>query len=138
MSGELHPLAPHSLPPYIGGADGSDPLFTGIAIFVVAMVLGIGVFYLKIHAIPEQLAHKHGNTQSQLIMVLALLALVGYVGKKRSVGLGPVDRWEVAPCEPWGDGFPVVDPDGKPLRTDRKSTRLNSSHVRTSRMPSSA
>ena len=75
MSGELHPLAPHSLPPYIGGADGSDPLFTGIAIFVVAMVLGIGVFYLKIHAIPEQLAHKHGNTQSQLIMVLALLAL---------------------------------------------------------------
>jgi len=39
------------------------------------MILGVGVFYLKIHAIPEQLAHKHGNTQSQLIMVLALLAL---------------------------------------------------------------
>ena len=38
-------------------------------------VLGIGVFYLKLHAIPEQLAHRHSNTQSQLIMVLALLAL---------------------------------------------------------------
>jgi hypothetical protein len=75
MSGELHALAPHNLPAYIGGADGSDPLFTGIAIFVVVLILGIGVFYLKIHAIPEQLAHKHGNTQSQLIMVLALLAL---------------------------------------------------------------
>jgi hypothetical protein len=35
----------------------------------------VGVVYLKLHAIPEQLAHKHGNTQSQLIMVLALLAL---------------------------------------------------------------
>ncbi|MGA1628485.1 MAG: hypothetical protein ACO330_06675, partial [Aquiluna sp.] len=68
MSGELHALAPHNLPAYIGGADGSDPLFTGIAIFVVVLILGIGVFYLKIHAIPEQLAHKHGNTQSQLIM----------------------------------------------------------------------
>ena len=33
------------------------------------------MFYLKLHAIPEQLAHKHSNTQSQLIMVLALLAL---------------------------------------------------------------
>ena len=75
MSGDLHPLAPHSLPPFVGGADGSDPLFSAIVFIVILAVLGIGVFYLKLHAIPEQLAHKHGNTQSQLIMVLALLAL---------------------------------------------------------------
>ncbi len=75
MSGELHPLAPHTLPPFVGGADGSDPLFSAITVIVVVMVLVIGVFYLKLHAIPEQLAHKHSNTQSQLIMVLALLAL---------------------------------------------------------------
>ena len=75
MSGEIHPLAPHSLPPFIGAADGSDPLFSAIIFIVVLIVLGIGVFYLKLHAIPEQLAHKHSNTQSQLIMVLALLAL---------------------------------------------------------------
>ena len=42
---------------------------------MIFAVLGVGVVYLKLHAIPEQLAHKHGNTQSQLIMVLALLAL---------------------------------------------------------------
>ena len=42
---------------------------------MITLVLVIGVFYLKLHAIPEQLAHKHSNTQSQLIMVLALLAL---------------------------------------------------------------
>ena len=75
MSGELHPLAPHTLPPFVGAADGSDPLFSAIIFFVILAVLGVGVFYLKLHAIPEQLAHKHGNTQSQLIMVLALLAL---------------------------------------------------------------
>ena len=75
MSGELHPLAPHTLPPFVGGADGGDPLFSAITFIVVVMVLVIGVFYLKLHAIPEQLAHKHSNTQSQLIMVLALLAL---------------------------------------------------------------
>ena len=75
MSGELHPLAPHTLPPFVGAADGSDPLFSAIIFIVILAVLGVGVFYLKLHAIPEQLAHKHGNTQSQLIMVLALLAL---------------------------------------------------------------
>lgn len=75
MSGELHPLAPHTLPPFVGAADGSDPLFSAIIFIVILAILGVGVFYLKLHAIPEQLAHKHGNTQSQLIMVLALLAL---------------------------------------------------------------
>ena len=75
MSGQIHPLAPHELPGFIGAADGSDPLFTAVVFIVIAMVLGIGVFYLKLHAIPEQLAHKHSNTQSQLIMVLALMAL---------------------------------------------------------------
>ena len=75
MSEAVHPLAPHVLPPFVGGADGSDPLFSAIIFIVIIAVLGIGVFYLKLHAIPEQLAHKHSNTQSQLIMVLALLAL---------------------------------------------------------------
>lgn len=75
MSGDLHPLAPHALPPFISGADGGDPLFSAITFIVITLVLVIGVFYLKLHAIPEQLAHKHSNTQSQLIMVLALLAL---------------------------------------------------------------
>ena len=75
MTGDIHPLAPQSLPPFVGAADGSDPLFSAIIFIVLLAVLGVGVFYLKLHAIPEQLAHKHGNTQSQLIMVLALLAL---------------------------------------------------------------
>ena len=43
-----------------------------------------------------------------------LLSTVLYVGKKRAVGLGRVDRWEIEPCEPW-DGFPVLC-DGRPLR----------------------
>lgn len=46
-----------------------------------------------------------------------LLALVGYLGKRRAVGNGRVARWLVEPCEPWGAGFPVVRLDGMPLRT---------------------
>ena len=44
-----------------------------------------------------------------------LLALVSYVGKKRSTGLGKVREWTVEPCEPW-PGFPVLR-DGVPMRT---------------------
>lgn len=40
---------------------------------------------------------------------------VFYIGKRRGTGLGRVMSWHVTPCEPWGDGFPVVR-DGKPMR----------------------
>lgn len=43
-----------------------------------------------------------------------LLAMVGHLGKKRSTGLGRVERWVVEPCETW-EGFPVLL-DGRPLR----------------------
>jgi len=45
-----------------------------------------------------------------------LLSLIGYVGRKRSVGLGRVSRWSVEPIAPW-DGFPVALSDGAPLRS---------------------
>lgn len=44
-----------------------------------------------------------------------LLSEVRYLGKRRAVGRGVVDRWSVEPCESWGDGFPVVR-DGRPMR----------------------
>jgi len=47
--------------------------------------------------------------------VRGLLDFVMYVGKHRAVGVGRVLAWTVEPCEPWGDGFPVVI-DGQPLR----------------------
>lgn len=46
--------------------------------------------------------------------IRGLLELIGYVGKKRSTGLGSVREWEVESCEPW-PGFPVMR-DGLPLR----------------------
>jgi CRISPR type IV-associated protein Csf3 len=47
--------------------------------------------------------------------IRALLEIVHHLGKKRSVGLGRVVRWQVYPCEAW-PGFPVLR-DGCPLRT---------------------
>ena len=75
MSDAMHSLAPHHLPRFIPGADGSDPLFAFVAVLLVVLVLLIGVFYLKLHSLPEQMAHRQSNTQLQLIAVLAVLAL---------------------------------------------------------------
>ena len=47
MTGDTHPLAPHSLPSLVGAADGSEPLLSTITFIVILAVLGVGV----IHAI---------------------------------------------------------------------------------------
>jgi hypothetical protein len=71
-----HPLAPHHLPKFIPGPDGSDPLFSVVLILLVMLLMAIGIFYLKLHAIPERMANKQNNTQLQVIAVLAILALL--------------------------------------------------------------
>jgi len=75
MSIEAHPLAPHHLPKFIGGPDGSDPLFTAVLVLLLIILMVVGNMYFKLHAIPERMAHKHNNTQLQFITVLAILAL---------------------------------------------------------------
>ncbi len=75
MSMTPHPLASEHLPKFIPGPDGSDPLFTVVVFLLVILLMAIGIIYLKLHAIPERMAHKHNNTQLQVIAVLAILAL---------------------------------------------------------------
>nr|WP_246079454.1 hypothetical protein [Zongyanglinia marina] len=68
-------MATGHIPGYLPGADGSDPLFTGMVVFTILLVLLIGSFYFKLHAIPEHMAHEDNHTQMQVIGILALLAL---------------------------------------------------------------
>lgn len=49
------------------------------------------------------------------LKVRRLLSAVLHLGGKRRFGYGEVKRWTVEPCEPWGDGFPVLR-EGLPLR----------------------
>ena len=71
----INPAAPEHLPSYIVAADGSDFLFTVMTVFTVLLILGIGILYLTLHAMPEKLAHKSNHTQMQVVGILALLAL---------------------------------------------------------------
>ncbi|MBK1725185.1 hypothetical protein [Thiocystis violacea] len=75
MADPLHPAAIHHLPPFVTAPGETDVLFVAMAVFVLLAVIGIGLFYFKLHALPEQLAHRGQKIQFELVAVLALLAL---------------------------------------------------------------
>ncbi len=75
MEEAVHSLAPHQLPVFLPGPDGSDFLFTAVVVVMIVVVIGFGVIYFSLHALPEKIAHGASSTQFQLIGVLALLAM---------------------------------------------------------------
>lgn len=72
---KIHALAPEHIPGFLASAEGSDPLFTFVAVFLLATILGIGALYFTLHALPEHMAHESNSTQFQVVGILALLAL---------------------------------------------------------------
>lgn len=75
MSDATHPLAPHHQPFFVTPAGETDVLLVATGIILVLAVIGIGVLYFKIHALPEQLAHRGQKIQFELVAVLALISL---------------------------------------------------------------
>jgi multisubunit Na+/H+ antiporter MnhF subunit len=72
---EAHPAAVEHLPAFITAPGHSDVLFIAVIILVLAIVLMIGNLYLRLHALPERLAHGASKIQFQIVAVLALIAL---------------------------------------------------------------
>lgn len=75
MAEGTHAMAPEHIPAFLPGPDGHDPLFLGVALFVVLVVVFIGVIYFRLHALPEQMAHHRNHQQMQAVAILTLLAL---------------------------------------------------------------
>ena len=75
MSAAIHPAASNHLPGFITAPGETDVLMGVSLIMLLAIVLGIGVFYFKLHALPEQIAHKTDKVQFQIVAVLSLIAL---------------------------------------------------------------
>ncbi len=46
-----------------------------MAVFLVVVVVSVGLIYLRLHALPEHMAHRTSKVQMQFVAVLALLAL---------------------------------------------------------------
>lgn len=75
MADGVHPLAPDHLPAFITGPGETDTLMVVTAVILLLSVLGVGLFYLRLHTLPERMAHKSQKLQFEIVAVLGLLAL---------------------------------------------------------------
>jgi hypothetical protein len=71
----VHPLATEHYPMFLTPPGQTDVLLIAMAIFLVAAVVGIGVFYFKLHSLPEQMAHRGQKVQFEIVAILGLLSL---------------------------------------------------------------
>jgi len=76
MSEAVHPTAIHHLPAFITAPGQSDVLFNVVVIFMVLAIFALGTFYLRLHSLPETMAHKSHKVQYELVAVLGLISLV--------------------------------------------------------------
>jgi hypothetical protein len=68
-------MTPHHLPFYVVKPGETDVLMIVMGIFLIFAVLGVGVLYLRLHSLPEQMAHKSQKLQFEIVAVLGLIAL---------------------------------------------------------------
>ncbi|MBN8958061.1 MAG: hypothetical protein J0H17_16065 [Rhizobiales bacterium] len=71
----MHPAAPHHLPFFVPGSDGSDALMVVMGIVLVVVVLWVGTLYWKLHSLPERMAHKSQKLQFEIVAVLGVISL---------------------------------------------------------------
>jgi hypothetical protein len=75
MAESLHPAASHHLPPFISAPGETDVLMVVTAVLLVLGVLGFGILFLRIHSLPERMAHRGHKLQFEIVAVLCLIAL---------------------------------------------------------------
>jgi len=79
VSAEQHPAAPHHLPAFLPGPEGSDVLLWVTGAILVAAIIGVGLLFLRLHTMPERIAHRGHKLQFEIVAVLGLLALLTHI-----------------------------------------------------------
>ena len=72
---ELNPAATAHLPKFFTAPGETDVLMVVTAIFLVVAVLSFGVFFFRLHTLPERMAHTTHKVQMEIVAVLGLIAL---------------------------------------------------------------
>jgi hypothetical protein len=79
MNPTLHPAAPHHLPAFIAAPGETDVFMVVMAVLLVIAVMAIGLLFLRLHTLPERIAHKGHKLQFEIVAVLGLLALLTHI-----------------------------------------------------------
>jgi NADH:ubiquinone oxidoreductase subunit 5 (subunit L)/multisubunit Na+/H+ antiporter MnhA subunit len=75
VSETLHPAASHQLPSFITAPGETDILMVVMGVILVVAVLMFGILFLKLHTLPERIAHRGHKLQFEIVAVLGLIAL---------------------------------------------------------------
>lgn len=75
MEETVHPKAIEHLPMFITAPGQTDVLFNVVVVFLLLAIFMLGIFYLRLHALPEQMAHGASKAKFEVVAVLALIAL---------------------------------------------------------------
>jgi hypothetical protein len=79
LNDNIHPMGPHHLPFYLAPGGGTDVLMMVMGIFLVAAMVWVGTLYLRLHSLPERMAHKSEKLQFEIVAILGLLALFTHI-----------------------------------------------------------
>jgi len=79
LAASLHPAAPHALPAFITAPGETDTFMVVMGLFLVIVMLAVGVFFLRLHTLPERIAHSSQKLQFEIVAVLGLIALFTHI-----------------------------------------------------------
>ena len=79
MADSINPVATHHLPSFITAPGETDVLMVVMAMILVLGVVAFGVLFLRLHTLPERMAHKSQKIQFEIVAVLGLLALFTHI-----------------------------------------------------------
>ncbi|HEY2529732.1 MAG TPA: hypothetical protein VGJ20_17610 [Xanthobacteraceae bacterium] len=79
MFAEVHPAATHHLPIFITPPGETDVLMVVTALFLLLTVVAFGLLFLRLHSLPERMAHRGHKLQFEIVAVLCLIALFTHV-----------------------------------------------------------
>ena len=71
----LHPAASEHLPIFITAPGETDVLMVVTGIILAVSVLGFGILFLRLHSLPERMAHKSHKLQFEIVAILGLISL---------------------------------------------------------------
>lgn len=75
MTEQQSPLSATHLPWFVPKAEQTDTLLIVVGLFLLFFVFVIGVLMLRLHHLPEHIAHKEQKVQYQIVAVLGLISM---------------------------------------------------------------
>ena len=79
MAAEVNPIANHHLPIFITPPGQTDILMVVTAVFLLVAVVAFGILFLRLHSLPERMAHRGHKLQFEIVAVLCLIALFTHI-----------------------------------------------------------